>query len=92
MGRDSHRPFSTEVPYEFRKISGTLNHMTEKELLEHALEIVRELYEFIASAYSKHDHDADIIGGALLSSAKMFTKAVEESLIAILMHLNQKGK
>ncbi len=67
-------------------------HMTERELLEHALEAVKGLGGLLEQAYQKHDHDSDLIGGALLSSARMFTKAIQESIIAIILHIsNTKG-
>jgi hypothetical protein len=63
--------------------------MTEYELLEAALKSIQKSLPLLESAYQQHDHDKDILGGALISSSLMFTRACEESLITLMMHVSQ---
>jgi hypothetical protein len=64
--------------------------MNEQELIEHALQTVKNLIRLLDQAYQLHDHDNDLVGGVFLSSAKFFAKAIEESLISISVYLSRK--
>jgi hypothetical protein len=63
----------------------------EKKLLDEIIQATAKLRRDMIKLYKLHDHDHDLTGGALISSLKSLSAALEDGAIAAALHLYEKG-
>jgi hypothetical protein len=63
----------------------------EKRLLDEIIQTSAKLRRDMIELYKLHDHDHDLAGGALISSLKSLSIALEDGAIAAALHLYEKG-